>query len=50
MTGEPSDREQRLDAILAAYLEAADAGHTPDRQELLARPEVRQAYLEGGRH
>lgn len=35
MTGEPSDREQRLDAILAAYLEAADAGQAPDGAQLL---------------
>ena len=30
-----ADRERRLDAILAAYLEALAAGTTPDRQALL---------------
>jgi tetratricopeptide (TPR) repeat protein len=33
---EPSEREERLDAILTAYLKAVDAGQPPDRQELLA--------------
>src|SRR5262245_37565374 len=37
MTGQPSDREQRIDAVIASYLEAADAGRAPDRAELLAR-------------
>jgi len=31
-----ADREQRLNAILLAYLEAVEAGHSPDRQLLLA--------------
>ena len=31
---EPS-REQKLEAILHAYLQAADAGQQPDREELL---------------
>src|SRR5262245_29940739 len=30
-------REQQVDAIIAAFLEAADAGLTPDRDEWLAR-------------
>jgi hypothetical protein len=28
---------QRVDAIIAAYIEAVEAGQVPDRQELLAR-------------
>jgi serine/threonine protein kinase len=31
-----ADREQRLNAILLAYVEAVEAGHSPDRQLLLA--------------
>ena len=34
-------RDQRVDALIAAYLEAVDAGRAPDRRELLARhPEL----------
>src|SRR3954470_12080973 len=44
MPREPSEsdpREQRLDALLAAYLGAGAAGQAPDRQELIARhPEL----------
>src|SRR6266849_6544114 len=32
-----SDRDQRLGEILAAYLEAVEAGQAPNQQELLAR-------------
>jgi eukaryotic-like serine/threonine-protein kinase len=39
-------RDQRVDAIIAAYLEAVDAGRTPDRQELLARHPDLAADLE----
>jgi WD40 repeat protein/tRNA A-37 threonylcarbamoyl transferase component Bud32 len=35
-TTDSATREQRLDEILGAYLEASDAGQAPDRQELLA--------------
>jgi len=35
-TGEPSVREQRVNAAIAAYLEAADAGQTPDHKEFIA--------------
>jgi predicted Ser/Thr protein kinase len=33
----PSEREQRLERILADYLHAVEAGEPPDRQELLSR-------------
>jgi hypothetical protein len=33
----PSSREDQVNALLAAYLDAAAAGRPPDRQELLAR-------------
>src|SRR6202158_4434270 len=33
----PSSHEERINAILAAYLDAAAAGQAPDRAELLAR-------------
>src|SRR6516225_6246187 len=32
-----SGREARLDELIAAYLEAVEAGRTPDRDEWLAR-------------
>jgi serine/threonine-protein kinase len=40
MSSEPSpisEREQRWQAVLVAYLEAAEAGGAPGREELLAR-------------
>jgi eukaryotic-like serine/threonine-protein kinase len=33
----PADRDERLDAVAAAYLEAIDAGHDSDRSDWLAR-------------
>jgi eukaryotic-like serine/threonine-protein kinase len=37
----PSEREQRLNDLIAAYLEAVEAGRTPDRDELLrGHPEL----------
>ena len=33
----PSDREQRLQVVLAGSMQAVEAGQTPDRAELLAR-------------
>ena len=36
-TPNPSDREQRLQDVLAGYLQAAEAGQAPGRAELLAR-------------
>jgi WD40 repeat protein/tRNA A-37 threonylcarbamoyl transferase component Bud32 len=51
---EPSDREERLDAVLTAYLKAVDGGQSPDRQEWLARhddfaAELREFFAEQDR-
>ena len=34
---DPSSREARVNEVIAAYLEAVDAGREPDRQDLLRR-------------
>jgi WD40 repeat protein/serine/threonine protein kinase len=40
-SSELSPRDQRVNEIIAAYLEAVDAGQSPDRQEILTRhPEM----------
>ncbi len=40
-TGEAKERQQRLESILADFLQAAEAGRAPDQRELLARhPEL----------
>jgi WD40 repeat protein len=36
-THDPSDRERRLNDLIAAYLEAVEAGRPPDREEWLSR-------------
>jgi serine/threonine protein kinase len=41
-----SSREERVNAAIAAYLEAADAGRPPDRREFLARHPDIAAELE----
>jgi WD40 repeat protein len=45
-TNDSSTRERRVNEALAAYLEAADAGQPPDRQEFLARYPDLAAELE----
>src|SRR3954468_3735386 len=35
--GHNPDREDRLNGVIAAYLEAVESGSRPDRSELLAR-------------
>ena len=35
-TNEPSTREQCVNEAIAAYLEAVDAGETPDPKDLIA--------------
>jgi len=36
-TTDPSDRDWRVDEIIAAFIEADAKGQAPDRAELLAR-------------
>ena len=38
----PSEGEQRLERLLADYLHAVAAGVQPDREELLARQQLRR--------
>src|SRR4051794_20654428 len=41
LSNDATGREERIAAILGGYLEAAEAGHEPDRAELLRRhPEL----------
>jgi hypothetical protein len=41
------DREERLDAVLSEYLEAADAGRAPDPEAVIARhPDLAGALRE----
>ena len=41
----PSEREDRLDEVIAEYLKAVDAGQRPDREEFLARYSDLEAEL-----
>ena len=41
-----TEREQRLNEVMAAYVEAADAGQAPDRAEILSRHPDLAADLE----
>ena len=45
-TNEPSVREQRVNEVIAAYLEAVDAGETPDPKEFTAAHDDIAAELE----
>src|SRR6516162_1035002 len=45
-TGDSSGREQRVNEAIAAYVQAVDAGQTPDRGEFLARHADLAAELE----
>jgi eukaryotic-like serine/threonine-protein kinase len=40
------EQEQRVNEVMAAYVQAAEAGHAPDRHELLARHPELAAELE----
>jgi serine/threonine-protein kinase len=47
MTSTSREPDSKLDEIVAAYLESVEAGHPPDRQDLIAQhPELAQALAD----